>query len=630
MTASLAHRGPDGSGIWTDPAAGIGLCHTRLAVLDLSAQGSQPMSDPQGRGVISYNGEVYNYADLRRELESKGWEFRSRTDTEVVLAACLTWGVPRALERFTGMFAFAFWNAEERALYLVRDRLGIKPLYYGYCAGTGPDGDFVFGSELKALCAHAAFERSMDPRSLEQYLMLRYVPAPGSMYRHARKLPAGHYLRLTSTGRRIRSYWNAYGGTQAAAAEPFQWEEELDELVTEAVRIRLVSDVPVGTFLSGGIDSGLVTARVKQFMEGPLSAFTISFTEPEYDEGPPAAVAAEHLSARHRVLTIGSRDLLPGLEKLPSIYDEPLSDPSALPLVRLSEFARQEVTVVLSGDGGDELFGGYDRYRFLMSYWKGPGRWPGSVRRRLSSLLGFMPAAALGTLYHGMYSFLGRDRPVENFAGKWEKLVRLLGQSGAVGAYQVSIGVFSAQETSALLGTGKGVDPPDTFPRHLLAEGGRSATFREMMDLDLETFLPEDVLSKVDRASMAAGLEVRVPLLDHRIVEMARRLPTAALLENGFGKAPIRRFARRVLPGPLLNRAKMGFTLPLDAWFRNELKDVLQDRLLAPNGPLRDILDREVVSDLIRMHLSGKANHQEKLYNLLTLDMWMDRWIKAA
>lgn len=626
MIEALNHRGPDGCGKWIDPPSGIGMCHTRLAVLDLSPRGSQPMTDIDGRGWIVYNGEVYNYLEIRRELEGLGYQFKSETDSEVVLAACLQWGVDKALHRFTGMFAFALWNTQEHVLYLVRDRLGIKPLYYGY-AGD----DFLFGSELKTLCAHPLFDRSLDPRSIEQYLMLRYVPAPGTIYRHARKLPGAHYLRVAPEGERIQRYWSA----SSESMPPWStgkngYMDELDQMVTEAIRSRLVSDVPLGTFLSGGLDSSLVTARMIQSLQGTLSAYTVSFEEDAFDEGPQAAKAADHFQARHRVLNIRCRDVLDGLEKMPYVFDEPLSDPSALALLRLSEFARREVTVILSGDGGDELFGGYDRYRFLQSYLKGFGRCPALLRRGSSIFLRSLPSAALGFMYNGLFSLTGRSRPVENFSGKWEKLVRLFRQDDPASAYQVSVGVFSAEETSAILGREHAVSLPETFIRNLQPSGKGGITRRNMMDLDLETFLPEDVLAKVDRVSMAFGLEVRVPLLDHRIVELAQRIPEIDLFEGGHGKAPLRRVAQRVLPKELMERPKMGFTLPLDVWFRNELRETLQDYLLRPNGNLQGLFDMSSVRGLIRSHLSGRSNHQEKIYNLLTLDMWMDRWTRVA
>jgi asparagine synthase (glutamine-hydrolysing) len=635
MMHSLDHRGPDSNGVWMDEGAGIGLCHTRLAVIDLSERASQPMIAPDGRAALSYNGEIYNYRELRSELKSCGWRFVSDSDTEVVLYACLEWGVPRALDRFTGMFAFAFWHARERALYLVRDRMGIKPLYYGRTQGERggagrSEGELVFASELKALCEHPGFDRTIDTSSLEQYLMLQYVPSPGSIYRDARKLPPGHYLRLAPEGESLERYWEPDKALDEGLFDARHADEQLAAGIDEAITGRLISDVPVGTFLSGGLDSCLVTAAIQRTTSDPLTSFTISYQEEEFDEGPWAAQAAQYLGIPHRVVKVTSRDLLETIDDLPWIYDEPLSDPSALPLVLLSRSAREDVTVILSGDGGDELFGGYDRYRFLERYWSTAGRLPVSLRRALSSLLRAVPPRFPGTVYGKVFSAMGRSRPVENFPGKWEKLIRLFQQEKHAEAYQSSIGIFSAKETARLLGREGEVDLPGPFKRFGSAVDSSTEGIRAMMNLDQQTFLPEDVLAKVDRASMAAGLEVRVPLLDHRIVSLSQQYPVSALFEGRKGKAPLRRLARKTLTPEIINRPKMGFTLPLDRWFRNELRETVIERLLSPGNALEGTVDRSVVENLVHGHLSGRGNYHEKLYNLMILNGWMERWTRAV
>ncbi|MDT8394984.1 MAG: asparagine synthase (glutamine-hydrolyzing) [bacterium] len=630
MTLSLAHRGPDGSGVWMDEGMGIGLCHTRLAVIDLSSRASQPMTSPDGRGVLSYNGEVYNYRELKSELGKTGWRFVSDSDTEVVLAACLTWGVPQALGRLVGMFAFALWHTRERTLYLARDRIGIKPLYYGRTGGGRAGEDLVFASELKALCEHPGFSRTVDPRSLEQYFMLQYVPAPGSIYRDAKKLPPGHYLRLAPEGERLTRYWKPDEMIDPAGGRPEDLDERLADMIDEAISARMVSDVPLGTFLSGGLDSCLVTAGMRRAVSGPLSSYTVSYREEEFDESPWAMQAARQLDVRHHLLEVDSRDLQAEMHHMPWIFDEPMSDPSALPLVLLSRFARKEVTVILSGDGADELFGGYDRYRFLERYWAGAGRLPAPFRRALSALLGSIPPGLPGTAYGRFFAAMGRPRPVENFPGKWEKLIRLLQQEGRAEEYQSSIGIFSAKETARLLGREGEVKLPGSFEELASGAPGDSGGIKAMMDLDLRTFLPEDVLAKVDRASMAAGLEVRVPLLDHRVVSLSRQYPVSGLFEGRRGKAPLRRLARQTPTSDLVDRPKMGFTLPLDRWFRKELRDTIQDRLLSPGSVLEGTVDPGIVRKLVQGHLSGRGNYHEKLYNLMILDGWMDRWTRAA
>lgn len=645
MTLSLSHRGPDGKGVWMDDSAAIGLCHTRLAVIDLSDRASQPMADPQGRAVLTYNGEIYNYRELRSQLRSSGWQFTSDSDTEVVLKACLQWGVGPALERFVGMFAFAFWHVGERALYLVRDRMGIKPLYYGRASGgrvsggrsgdgsargDRPDDDLIFASELKALCVHPGFDRVLDINSLEHYLMLQYVPSPGSIYRDAKKLPAGHFLRVSPEGETMTKYWEPGMAAYSGPGDPHEVDGELASMIQEAISSRLVSDVPVGTFLSGGLDSCLVTSGIQGTSSEPLSSYTVSYAEEEFDEGPWAAQAATQLGVPHRVLKVTSSDLLETIDDLPWIYDEPLSDPSALPLVLLSRFAREEVTVILSGDGGDETFGGYDRYSFLERYWVTAGKLPLLFRQGLSSLMRSVPPGLAGTAYSALFHATGRSRPVENFPGKWEKLLRVIQQGSYGEAYQASIGIFSTKETARLLGREGKVELPGAFESFGKEMASSSERIRAMMELDQRTFLPEDVLAKVDRASMASGLEVRVPLLDHRIVSLSRQYGTSALFENRKGKAPLRRLAMKSLAPDLVNRPKMGFTLPLDSWFRTELRETVRERLLSPGNSLEGLVNEKEVKNLVDDHLAGRANYHEKLYNLMVLNGWMERWTRAA
>ncbi|HDL52968.1 MAG TPA: asparagine synthase (glutamine-hydrolyzing) [Proteobacteria bacterium] len=625
MKASLAHRGPDGSGVWTDAAAGIGLCHTRLAVLDLTPMGNQPMRDLSGRGAISYNGEVYNHRELRSELEGTGWRFRSQTDTEVVLAGCLTWGIPRALERFNGMFAFAFWDASERALYLVRDRIGIKPLYYGW-AGD----DLIFGSELKALCVHPGFTRTVDHRALELFLMLQYIPSPRTIYTDAFKLPPGHFMRLDPDGKTsVAQWWNPDRfETKGETTGSESLEPELSALLDDSVRDRLMSDVPLGAFLSGGMDSGIVVAAMAGTGGSPPSTFTVSYQEDDFDEGPVAADVAGHLGTAHHQVKINSRTLLDRVFDLPLIFDEPLSDPSALPMIVLSRLAREHVSVILSGDGGDELFGGYDRYRAVDRY---INRFVGlspSMRRSAAAVMARLPSRPLTRSYNLLKKISGRV-PVENFAGKWEKLLKLIVQNDPSAAYQASIGIFSPTEAGEVLGKQQVPLLPDTF-NSFLNEPSDKSFVRRMMELDARTFLTDDVLAKVDRASMAVGLEVRVPLLDHRIVQWSRRVNDEDLFEKGKGKAPLRQLARRYLPEDILRRPKMGFTMPLDSWLRGELKDLLTQYLGAGSRVLENYFDPPYVNQLVREHLTGQSNHHEKLWNLLVFALWEERWKPMA
>lgn len=624
MADTLSHRGPDGRGTWSDPPSGIGLCHTRLSVLDLSSRGAQPMADTEGRGWIVYNGEVYNYETIRRELEGLGCRFMSETDTEVVLAACLTWGVEKALGRFLGMFAFALWIPGESALYLVRDRMGIKPLYYGW-AGD----DLIFGSELKALCAHPGFTRTVDHRALELFLMLQYIPSPRTIYADARKLPPGHFMRLDPGGETLVAWWDPdHGKALDEAMGAGSNGHELAELLDDSVHRRLVSDVPLGAFLSGGMDSGLVVAAMARTGGSPPATFTVSYAEDDYDEGPVAADVAGHLGTKHHQVEIDSRTLLDRISDLPQIFDEPLSDPSALPMIVLSRLAREHVTVILSGDGGDELFGGYDRYRAVDGYLNRFAGLSPSLRRSAAAVLNQIPSRGLSRSYSLLRKVSGRA-PVENFAGKWEKLLKLIVQNDPASAYLASIGIFSAVEAGGVLGRRQAPDLPEIFYSCLDGPSGTSFV-RRMMDLDTRTFLTDDVLAKVDRASMAVGLEVRVPLLDHRIVQWSRRADEEDLFEGRRGKAPLRRLARRDLPGHIADRPKMGFTMPLDSWLRGELKELINQYMGPGSRVLTNYFDPGYVNRLVREHLSGQSNHHEKLWNLLVFALWEEKWKPAA
>jgi asparagine synthase (glutamine-hydrolysing) len=582
------------------------------------------MTDVDGRGWIVYNGEVYNYRAIRGELENLGCGFMSETDSEVVLVACLTWGVEEALGRFLGMFAFALWIPGESALYLVRDRMGIKPLYYGW-AGD----ELVFGSELKALCVHPGFTRTVDTRALELFLMLQYIPSPGTIYTDARKLAPGHLMRLDPVGETLVAWWDPDSGESVEEVTSIgHLEPGLSGLLDDSVRRRLVSDVPLGAFLSGGMDSGLVVAAMGRTGESPPATFTVSYAEDDFDEGPVAADVAGHLGTRHHQVKIDSRTLLDRILDLPQIYDEPLSDPSALPMIVLSRLAREHVTVILSGDGGDELFGGYDRYRAVDSYLNRFAGWSPFMRRSAAAIMAGIPSSFLARTYSFMKKVSGRT-PVENFPGKWEKLLKLIVQNDPASAYQTSIGIFSAVEAGEALGRQQVPALPDTFSSFLNGPSGISFV-RRMMDLDTRTFLADDVLAKVDRASMASGLEVRVPLIDHRIVQWSRRAEDEDLFEGRKGKAPLRQLARRDLPAHIADRPKMGFTMPLDSWLRGELRELIDQYLGAGSRVLKDYFDPDYVNRLVREHLAGQSNHHEKLWNLLVFALWEERWKPMA
>jgi len=602
MTDTLAHRGPDDWDLWRDEAAGVGLGHRRLSILDLSPLGRQPMASASGRFVICFNGEVFNFARLRAELEPLGHAFRGGSDTEVMLAAIEQWGLAAAVQRFVGMFAFALWDAKERTLSLVRDRLGIKPLYYGF-AGR----DFVFGSELKALRAHPDFDAGLDRGALTLYFRHNYIPAPHSVYAHARKLPAGHILTVRAgLEPALSRYWDAAEVSARGAAEPFAGTEDealdgLAALLTDAVGLRMLADVPLGAFLSGGIDSSLVVALMQAQSSRPVRTFSIGFAEERYNEAPHAAAVAKHLGTEHTELMVSERDLLDIVPLLPRFWDEPFADSSQVPTYAVCRLARRHVTVALSGDGGDELFFGYDRYFHAQTWWERLARIPGPLR-----------AAAAG---------LSRLRP--------ERLAGLVGSFGQRALWRLdAVGIMefpafykrlvSHHPRPAELVRGAGPEARTAIDL-VAAENDR---FRAMSLWDVLTYLPDDILTKVDRASMAVSLEARVPLLDHRVVEFAASLPTAFKIRDGQGKHLLRRLLYRHVPRELVERPKMGFGIPLQKWLPGELRPWAEDVLATGRRQCSDVLDFRQVDRMWAELLSGSQHWTYILWDVLMFLAW--------
>ncbi|MGE4552370.1 MAG: asparagine synthase (glutamine-hydrolyzing) [Desulfovibrionaceae bacterium] len=605
MADALAHRGPDDSGLWTDPAAGVALGHRRLSILDLSPLGRQPMTSSCGRYVICYNGEVYNHRELRRELETAGHAFRGGSDTETMLAAIVQWGLSAAVRRFVGMFAFALWDRAGRTLHLVRDRLGIKPLYYGR-AGK----DFVFGSELKALRAHPAFDRPLDRDALCLYFRHNYIPAPHSIYQGVRKLEPGVILSLGPNGReRSETYWSARQVWLDGMEHPFSGDEaeaetELERRLAEAVESRMLADVPLGAFLSGGVDSSTVVALMQRHSARPVKTFCIGFSEPEYNEADHARAVADHLGTDHTELILTPRDLLEVVPLIPRFWDEPFSDSSQIPTYCVSRLARQAVTVSLSGDGGDELFAGYDRY-----FWARRWRWVEPIPRPLRRL-----AAALGGLVpEPVWGLLGRQA---------RRLARRLDALGCRDFQQFYRHLLSHQKHPERLVLGA-AEPDTALSRPETAPLDR---IRFMSLLDVRTYLPDDILTKVDRASMAVALEARVPLLDHRVVEFAATLPTAMLAEAGRGKRLLRRVLSRHVPSALVDRPKKGFAVPIEHWLGHELREwcesLLDPRRMAEDG----VLDAWAVARMWREFLAGRTQWHYYLWDVLMFQAWRREW----
>lgn len=611
----LRHRGPDDSGIYSDPALFAGLGHCRLSILDLSAAGHQPMETEDGKWVIVYNGETYNFAGIRRELEEAGEKFRTRSDTEVVLKAFRAWG-PDCLSRMRGMFALAVLDRERNRIFLARDRLGKKPLYY-----RADQGRLFFASELKALRAFPGVAEGQDPEALAAYLHYQYIPAPRTIYPGVRKLSPGCWALFENGAISAeKAFWSLPGFCENAAITENEALDELDRLMASAVEDRLVSDVPVGALLSGGIDSSLVAAFLAKGGARSVKTFSIGFAEEAYNEAPYAKAVAEHLGCEHTELFVTEKEALDVVPKLPQIYDEPFADPSGIPTHLVSVLARQNVTVALSGDGGDEQFAGYVRYWMTAAMDRGIFAIPRAVRAPGAILLKRAPVKFLNRLYTPIRPFLPQRFRVENFPDKWAKLAATIDQKDIVELYRMTICVWTAKQVREL--TGLSV-PRGSFEEAFDASASWPA-LRRAMYADQNTYLPDAMLVKVDRASMATSLEVRVPLLDHRIFEFTAKLPINLLFRDGTGKYLAKKLLARYVPPKLFLRPKMGFGVPIESWLRQELRPLLQDYLSPARIRSEGLFDPELVEKTVAEHLSGARNHQYRLWAILMWEMWRE------
>ena len=615
MAATLRHRGPDDAGAWVDAKAGIGFGFRRLAVIDLSPAGHQPMHSRSGRYTIVFNGEVYNFEDLRKQIVkvTPGASFRGHSDTEVILESIEQWGLRTSLQRFIGMFAFALWDAQERQLHLVRDRVGVKPLYYGR-VGT----KLLFGSQLKALAAYPDFDPELSSEAVDLLVRFGYVPEPHSIYRGIFKLPPGTIATFTTPAEmRMSAYWSLAEVVRSATANRFHRSadaagEELDALLTDAVRLRMIADVPVGVFLSGGIDSSTVVAIAQGLSQQPVKTFTIGFLSAEYDEAPFARRVAQHFATDHHELYVSPQEAMAVIPQLPLIYDEPFADASQIPMRLVSALARSVVTVALSGDGGDELFGGYTRYAAAPAIWRNIGRFPPAARRALARLLGGIAPATWQRI--GRWRFLPSQLRLTHFADKALKVRRALRADDADAFYWA----LASHNSDGFLSSR--FARPNTPP--ISIDAPITALAERMMYLDTLTYLPDDILVKVDRASMSVGLEAREPLLDHRLIEFAWKLPLDMRVRRGRGKLLLRKVLQRYIPDAKLERPKSGFSIPLEAWLREPLRE-WADALLDPRA-LREegVFDPEVVRVAWTSHLSGRANLEHELWSVLMFRAW--------
>ena len=618
MGDAIRHRGPDAGGVWSDPDAGLWFSQRRLAIVDLSEAGAQPMATPDGRSIINYNGEIYNAPDLRPELEAAGYRFRGHSDTEVLLYGCRHWGIEATVRRLIGMFAFAYWDTEARTLTLVRDRLGKKPLYFM----DRPQG-FVFASEMRPMMLHPDCPREIDRSSVAEYLRTLYIDAPYSIFAGVQKVRPGEIVTFDVPRRTLArsQYWTVLEAAEQAFSNPFRGspEEAVDEteaLIADATRIRLMSDVPLGAFLSGGIDSSTVVAMMQHHGSGRARTFSIGYRQADYDEAEHARAVAEHLGTDHTELIVEPADSLAVIPDLPAIFDEPFADTSQIPTYLVSKLARQHVTVALSGDGGDEVFAGYNRHVAAGGMLRRLSRLPRPMRQGLARMMRALPPDRWQQLLSPIPAGI-RPRAVGEKLHKMAPLLELDEQA----QYRSLISHWDDPESIAIGGR----ERPAAF-----VEPGLRRAFPDLVAymryLDLVTYLPGDILTKVDRASMAVSLEARAPLLDHRLVEFSFRIPSSLHLRQGRGKWLLRQVLERHVPRALFERPKTGFGIPVGQWLRGPLRGWAED-LLDP-GRLRStgLLEPEPIRTLWQRHLAGEANGQYQIWPVLMLVAWQEAY----
>jgi asparagine synthase (glutamine-hydrolysing) len=622
MTDRLIHRGPDSGGVWWDAQAGVALGHRRLSIIDLSSDGNQPMRSRCGRYVISFNGEIYNYRALRNELAAAGHTFRGTSDTEVMLAAIAQWGVDRALERFNGMFAFALWDTQNRQLHLARDRAGEKPLYYGLF-----QSGFLFGSELKALRANPDFAPAIDRDALALYLRHGYIPAPHTIYQETYKLPAGTILTMSAGDLRQlpspRPYWRLRQIAQRGMDEPFSGSAEeavsrMEALLLEAVRLRMEADVPLGAFLSGGIDSSTVVALMQAQSARPIRTFTIGFHESSHNEAEQAALVAKSLGADHTDLYVTPAEALSVIPRLGSIYDEPFADESQIPTVLLSELTRRHVTVSLSGDGGDELFGGYTRYLWAQRIWRKAGWAPDPAKEFAAWALTRLSVQQWEAVFKRAGNLLPPKIRQRNPGEKLHKLAEAVKAASPEGLYLALVSQWK-DPASIVLGAREPATTLSDSSQWIACQD----LVRRMMYADAAVYLPDDLLVKMDRASMSASLEARVPLLDHRLIEFAWTIPQSLKFRDGHGKWVLRQILNKYVPQSLIDRPKMGFDVPIGAWLRGPLRgwaeELLDERRLRSEG----FFDALPIKQKWTEHLTGARNWQNEIWNILMFQSWL-------
>lgn len=617
MTRQLTHRGPDDSGVWVDPQVGVALGHCRLSILDLSQAGHQPMVSADDRYWLSYNGELYNHLDLRDELTCLGAapEWRGHSDTETLLAVLAHWGIPSGLRRLNGMFSLAMWDRAEKVLFLARDRIGEKPLYYGQVGGA-----LAFASELSSLRVHPDWQGKIDTAALALFLRFGYIPAPWSIYTGVFKLPPAHYLAVRGDGRLIGQptpYWSladfVLNPGEAADYRPGETVSALHDLLADSVERRMQADVPVGCFLSGGIDSSTVAALMQQKSPQPIKTFTIGFREETFNEAEHAKAVARHLGTDHTELYLEPRDAISVVPRLPEIWDEPFADSSQIPTFLVSKLAREQVKVVLSGDGGDELFHGYGRYELASRLWTIRAIIPRGARPAIGRLLSVIWPERLDELMAGL-STSSELRPL---GPRLAELGALISEPSRSDFYERLVSGWSRPEDVVLQ------EVRDSRLVRQIDVSSLSGLRSMMMWIDTHMYLPDDILAKLDRASMAVGLEARVPLLDHRVVELAWQTPMGHRHRRTTPKWALRQILEQYVPGDLVDRPKMGFGVPIEKWLRGPLRDWAEDLLEEKRLGAEGYFDPQVIRREWTMHLSRTRRNHYRLWNVLMFQAWL-------